>query len=442
MNSPGTGIDSKWERLQELFSRAVDLTPAERDAFVERETAGDPEFREELLNLLACDTGKSTGPLTTALGAALDATTRDRRRALLGKVVGNYKLTSVLGHGGTGTVYLGERADRQYSAQVAVKIVDSATVQGDLGMRFRAERQILASLNHPNIARLLDAGETEDGQPYLIMEYVHGEPVDRFCDRQQLDINARLQLFLEICGAVQYAHQNLIVHRDLKPANIFLSATPGGALHPVVLDFGIAKLVAAEPGMTRGGAFIGTPGYLAPEHIEGLAVDARADQYALGIILYECVTGRKAFDTSLSLPELAAALTSGDIMPIRDCAPDVPAELALIIERAISVARASRYDTLEELGLELSRFASAHVSDQWRRSLPVRGPRPPAKDLSPESTAPTKLGIATPALPVTQPVTAPPGDGGPVRSRVRPTNPTRRRAETPPTRRQCNPQAK
>ncbi len=223
MNSPDSGIDAKWERLQELFSRAVDLSFTERNAFVERETADDPQLREELLGLLACDTGKSTGPLTTALGAALDATTRDQRRALIGKVVGNYKLTSVLGHGGTGTVYLAERADRQYSAQVAVKIVDTATVQGELGMRFRAERQILASLNHPNIARLLDAGETDEGQPFLIMEYVHGEPVDRYCDRQQLDLEARLNLFLDICGAFQYSHHILIFNRDIKPENILVT---------------------------------------------------------------------------------------------------------------------------------------------------------------------------------------------------------------------------
>jgi serine/threonine protein kinase len=296
MNSPGTGIDSKWERLQELFSRAVDLTPAERDALVDKETAGDPELREELLGLLACDTGRSTGPLTTALGAALDATTRDRRRALLGKVVGNYKLTSVLGHGGTGTVYLGERADRQYSAQVAVKIVDSATVQGDLGMRFRAERQILASLNHPNIARLLDAGETEEGQPYLIMEYVHGEPVDRFCDRQQLAVNARLELFLEICSAVQYAHQNLIVHRDLKPANILVTGEGKAKL----LDFGIAKLLdvgeaASALALTRMNDRLLTPEYASPEQILGRVVTTASDVYALGVVLYELLTGLRPY---------------------------------------------------------------------------------------------------------------------------------------------------
>ena len=155
-DSTGRSSDDRWERLQQLFSRAVELSAAERKAFVDKETGDDAELRTELLELLACDNGGGarTGPLTLALGAALDTTTRDRRKALVGRVVGNYKLVSVLGHGGTGTVYLGERADRQYSAQVAVKIVDSGTMQGELGLRFRAERQILASLNHANIARL------------------------------------------------------------------------------------------------------------------------------------------------------------------------------------------------------------------------------------------------------------------------------------------------
>jgi eukaryotic-like serine/threonine-protein kinase len=297
MNSPSSGIDSKWERLQELFSRGVDLPIAEREAFVHREIPDDQELREELLGLLACDTGKSTGPLTTALGAALDATTRDRRRALLGKIVGNYKLTSVLGHGGTGTVYLGERADRQYSAQVAVKIVDGATVQGDLGMRFRAERQILASLNHPNIARLLDAGETDDGQPYLIMEYVHGDPVDRYCDQQQLDLNSRLRLFLDICAAVQYAHQNLIVHRDLKPANILVTVEGKAKL----LDFGIAKLLdvseasASALALTRMNDRLLTPEYASPEQILGRPVTTASDVYALGVVLYELLTGLRPY---------------------------------------------------------------------------------------------------------------------------------------------------
>lgn len=307
MTSGDTGkiTDERWERVQELFSRAVELPASERDAFIVKETGSDAELRKELVELLACDNGSSTGPLTQALGAALDATTRDRRKALLGRKVGNYKLVSVLGHGGTGTVYLGERADRQYSAQVAIKIVDSATVQGELGLRFRAERQILATLNHTNIARLLDAGETEEGQPYLVMEYVHGEPLDRYCDRHQLDLRGRLQLFLEICSAVQYAHQNLVVHRDLKPANILV--TSEGA--PKLLDFGIAKLLdtgeaAAALALTRMNDRLLTPEYASPEQILGRPVTTASDVYALGVVLYELLTGLRPYTVPGSASQL------------------------------------------------------------------------------------------------------------------------------------------
>jgi serine/threonine protein kinase/Flp pilus assembly protein TadD len=301
----GTANNPRWDRLKDLFSQAVDLSPLERTTFIARETGDDAELRTELLELLACDSGKSTGPLTNALGAALDKTSRDRRSAVLGQVVSNYKLVSVLGHGGTGTVYLGERADRQYSAQVAVKIIDSATVHGDLGQRFRAERQILASLNHPSIARLIDAGETQEGQPYLVMEYVHGEPLDQYSDRQRLDIRGRLQLFLDICGAVQYAHQNLIVHRDLKPANILV--TGEGA--PKLLDFGIAKLLdtgdaAAVLALTRLNDRLLTPEYASPEQILGRAVTTASDVYALGVVLYELLTGLRPYTVPASASQL------------------------------------------------------------------------------------------------------------------------------------------
>jgi eukaryotic-like serine/threonine-protein kinase len=305
-DSTGKGCNDRWERLQELFSRAVDLSGPERKAFVEKETGGDAELRTELLELLACDNGGArTGPLTLALGAALDTTTRDRRKALVGRTLGNYKLVSVLGHGGTGTVYLGERADRQYSAQVAVKIVDSSTMQGELGLRFRAERQILASLNHANIARLIDAGETEEGNPYLVMEYVHGEPLDRYCDRQQLGVRERLQLFLDICGAVQYAHQNLVVHRDLKPANILVTAE--GA--PKLLDFGIAKLLDAGDAssamaLTRMNDRLLTPEYASPEQILGRPVTTASDVYALGVVLYELLTGLRPYVVPASASQL------------------------------------------------------------------------------------------------------------------------------------------
>jgi eukaryotic-like serine/threonine-protein kinase len=321
-DSTGKGSSERWERLQELFSRAVDLSGPQRKVFVETETAGDAELRTELLELLACDNGGArTGPLTLALGAALDTTTRDRRKALVGRTLGNYKLVSVLGHGGTGTVYLGERADRQYSAQVAVKIVDNGTMQGELGLRFRAERQILASLNHANIARLIDAGETEEGNPYLVMEYVHGEPLDRYCDREQLGLRERLQLFLDICGAVQYAHQNLVVHRDLKPANILVTAE--GA--PKLLDFGIAKLLdageaAAAMALTRMNDRLLTPEYASPEQILGRPVTTASDVYALGVVLYELLTGLRPYlvPASASQLELERSICISD--PLRPSA--------------------------------------------------------------------------------------------------------------------------
>jgi len=388
----GKSANERWERLQELFSRAVELRGAERKALVEKETAGDSELRTELLELLACDNdGARTGPLTLALGAALDTTTRDRRKALVGRVVGNYKLVSVLGHGGTGTVYLGERADRQYSAQVAVKIVDNGTMQGELGLRFRAERQILASLNHPNIARLLDAGETEDGNPYLVMEYVHGEPLDRYSDRQQLGLRERLQLFVDICSAVQYAHQNLVVHRDLKPANILVTAEGT----PKLLDFGIAKLLdagdsAAAMALTRMNDRLLTPEYASPEQILGRPVTTGSDVYALGVVLYELLTGLRPYVVPASASQLelersicitdplrpsAAVKRARESGPLegqsevlavaaaRRLAPDklqkrLAGDIDAIVMRALRKEPQHRYNSIEQLTADVRRYLS------------------------------------------------------------------------------------
>jgi eukaryotic-like serine/threonine-protein kinase len=389
-DSTGKGCDERWERLQELFSQAVDLSGAERRSFVETQTAGDAELRTELLELLACDSGGArTGPLTLALGAALDTTTRDRRKALVGRVLGNYKLVSVLGHGGTGTVYLGERADRQYSAQVAVKIVDNGTMQGELGLRFRAERQILASLNHPNIARLIDAGETEEGNPYLVMEYVHGEPLDRYCDREQLGLRERLQLFLDICSAVQYAHQNLVVHRDLKPANILVTAE--GA--PKLLDFGIAKLLdageaAAAMALTRMNDRLLTPEYASPEQILGRPVTTASDAYALGVVLYELLTGLRPYTVPASASQLelersicitdplrpsAAVKRAGETGPlegqseilavaaarrltVEKLQKRLAGDIDAIVMRALRKEPQHRYNSIEQLAADIRRY--------------------------------------------------------------------------------------
>lgn len=296
----GEGNDARWLRLQEIFAAAVDLPQGQQHQYVADACNDDEALRQEIIGMLSCDAEPDNGPLTNALDAAISDTSNDRRQALINTVVGSYRLVSILGHGGAGSVYLAERADRQYSAQVAVKIVESAALHPDMGLRFRAERQILASLNHPNIARLVDAGETDKGLPFLVMEYVHGEPVDRFCDRGKLSIEARLELFLQICSAVQYAHQNLVVHRDLKPANILVTAD--GV--PKLLDFGIAKLLDASPVVTQSLALTRmndrmlTPEYASPEQILGRPVTTSSDVYALGIVLYELLTGRRPYSVA------------------------------------------------------------------------------------------------------------------------------------------------
>ena len=297
-------IHPRWQRLNELFFHAARLQGAERQAFIARETLGEPELERELLVLLERGDERKSGPPTRTLGGGLALAPRDER-LLVGRVIAKYQLVSVLGRGGAGTVFLGERADKQFSGKVAVKVVDRS--QGaDLGMRFRAERQILASLNHPNIARLIDAGETEDGQPYLVMDYVEGQPLDQYCDERKLDLRKRLKLFMDICGAVQYAHQNLIIHRDLKPANILVTADGTVKL----LDFGIAKLLHqgntsnTVSELTRMNERLLTPEYASPEQIIGGAVTTASDVYSLGIVLYRLLTGLRPYDLSGTTSQL------------------------------------------------------------------------------------------------------------------------------------------
>jgi len=297
-------IHPRWQRLNELFFHAARLQGAERQAFLARETLGEPELEREVLALLERGDERRSGPPTRTLGGGLALAPRDER-LLVGRVVANYQLVSVLGRGGAGTVFLGERADKQFSGKVAVKVVDRSQA-ADLGMRFRAERQILASLNHPNIARLIDAGETDDGQPYLVMEYVEGQPLDQYCDERKLDLRKRLKLFMDICGAVQYAHQNLIIHRDLKPANILVTADGTVKL----LDFGIAKLLHHGSGsntiseLTRMNERLLTPEYASPEQIIGGAVTTASDVYSLGIVLYRLLTGLRPYDLSGTTSQL------------------------------------------------------------------------------------------------------------------------------------------
>lgn len=349
---PGGCPGRTWARVEAVFERAVSLPEDARADFVASETADNMHAREELLALIQSDSAVKDSPLSRAVGSALVDVIHDQRRALLGRIVGNYKLVAVLGEGGTGTVYLGERADHQYSARVAVKIVDQTALQGNFGERFKAERQILASLNHSNIARLLDAGETEDGHPYLVMEHVQGEPLDEYCDRRQLDVSQRLKLFVQICSAVQYAHQNLIVHRDLKPANILVSEDGT----PKLLDFGIAKLLQA-PGtsrttdMTRLTDRLLTPEYASPEQILGSNIMTASDVYSLGVVLYQLVCGMRPYKVPVSASQLELERSICIADPER---PSIALRRANTSEYPIEAIATARATTPEKLARQLT----------------------------------------------------------------------------------------
>ena len=292
---------------RDLFDRAIDLAPPERDALLERECP-DLDRRARVRALLAAHDRAGDSFLAQSAGElATAAIGRSGRR------LGAYQIIREIGRGGMGAVYLATRADDTFHKQVAIKIVAAPLGDEDLLRRFRRERQILAELEHPLIARLLDGGATEEGLPYLVMEYVDGRRVDDYCQNTPLSVDDRLRLFLKICGAVQFAHSNLVVHRDLKPGNILV--TPDGEPH--LLDFGIASLVTADhesPSATRTDlGSVMTPDYASPEQVRGERVTVASDVYSLGVLLYGLLTGAPPYDLHDKRPdEIYRVLTESE----------------------------------------------------------------------------------------------------------------------------------
>lgn len=291
----------RWQQIRSVFERALEVPPEARPALLAELCAGDDALRSEIDRLLAADARAHRlleAPVGEFAPALLDEIARESPDGpgMAGRRLGAYRLLRGVGRGGMGTVYLAERADGQFEQRVAVKLLRRGLDTDDLLQRFLAERQILASLNHPNIARLLDGGATEDGRPYLVMEYVEGRPIDVYCDESRLAVRERLEHFLTVAEALRHAHRNLVVHRDLKPSNILVSR----AGEVKLLDFGIAKLLAeGEQGSgtgpyTRAGTLPMTPEYATPEHVKGESVTAASDIYQLGLLLYELLTGRRA----------------------------------------------------------------------------------------------------------------------------------------------------
>lgn len=282
--------------IETLFSKLMGLDLAARKVALLHLKIKQPTLHTELKSLLAsAEQAKgflSVSPIAAIPELESNTATRDKQN------IGPYLIIRELGRGGMGTVYLAERADGVYQKQVAIKLVNQFVNSEMILHRFKAERQILANLDHPNIAGLLDGGTTDDGCPYLVMEYIQGEPIDTYCQNKQLTIKEKIKLFIKVCAAVQYAHQNLIVHRDLKPANILI--TKKGI--PKLLDFGIAKLLEdkANPWQNRPQTQIGlpmmTPEYASPEQMLGEAITTATDVYGLGVILYEILTGHRPYN--------------------------------------------------------------------------------------------------------------------------------------------------
>jgi serine/threonine-protein kinase len=287
-----------------------------------------------------------------------------------GLIVGSYRLQRLLGRGGMGSVYLASRADAAYQKDVAIKLIAPGISDAGIIQRFHHERQTLAALEHPNIARLVDGGTTAEQQPYLVMEYVDGEPIDDYCDRRSLSTRERLTLFRQVCAAVQYAHQNLVVHRDLKPDNILVTSDG----EPKLLDFGIAKLLQtdAAPEQTRltQGSGPMTLSYASPEQVRGEPITTATDVYALGVLLYRLLSGRHPYERyRASMAMLGGAICQVDPEPAsraaaasgaRDVARQLEGDLDTIVARAFDKEPTRRYQSAQQLSDDIQR----HLEDR------------------------------------------------------------------------------
>jgi eukaryotic-like serine/threonine-protein kinase len=347
----------RWIEIDRLIQRALEIPEELRASFVNHSCGDDRALAEEVLELLATDGSEHAILDHTAerFAAPLLENLPGKPDQMMGARIGPYRIVEEIGRGGMGAVYLAERADGEFEKRVALKLVKRGMDSEDIVRRFQLERRVLASLQHPNIAALHDGGVSDDGRPYLVMEYIDGQPIDRHCDELRLGIEARLALFRTVCRAVQHAHQNLVIHRDIKPSNILISS----AGEVKLLDFGVAKLLDPSSDgsdlQTRTHIRLLTPAYASPEHRAGRPLTAGSDVYSLGILLYELLTGRHpsrvtdeegvASGESARVPKPSRAVTlSGPSDPRRTgdaagSAGDVAARASM---RGLSVERLSR----------------------------------------------------------------------------------------------------
>ncbi len=358
-----------WDEVATLFSEVVELGASDALALVELRCGARADLRAEVESLLAAHRRADAFMLHPTLAPDVDPALPLRE----GEIVGQFRLIERIASGGMGTVYRAERADGSFEQRVAVKIIAAPIEQQDIRERFLAERQILASLHHPHIVSLIDGGFTAQGQAYLIMEFVDGVPITTYCREHALGVNARLQLFRQVCDAVQHAHARFIVHSDLKPANVLV--TSEGVAK--VLDFGIATLLK-RPGPTPGeppppprGSDALTPGYASPEQLQRLPVTIASDVYALGILLFELLAGTRPYNvTAKSTAEIADMVASAptvgpseavppaDVRPPYDLRRTLRGDLDAIATRASHRAIDQRYASADALSQDIGRYLS------------------------------------------------------------------------------------
>lgn len=348
---------ARWRRIRELLETVGDLPAGDREAALARACPGDPALADEVRSLLAQHTGVGDRAEAIVAGAALELAQSDAAGDA-GQRVGPYRLVREIGRGGMGAVYLAERVDGQFDQQVALKRVTPGLRSETFLRRFRAERQILARLQHPQIARLLDGGVDDTGQPYFAMEYVDGIPIDRYAAEHDLSIDDRLALVQEACRAVTYAHANLVVHRDLKPAHILV--TPDG--HVRLIDFGIAAVVSEdEPGgaLTQFGLRALTPDYASPEQVRGEPVGTASDVYSLGVILYQLLTDVRPYSVDSRTPAEVERIVCDTEPPrpstLGDRVERIDADLDVICLKALQKDPARRYLSVEALHEDIRR---------------------------------------------------------------------------------------
>jgi len=386
----------QWERISAHLDRALELEGPAREGWITELERNDAELGRQLRNLLEAHVANNAGaflersPLNPASGTEPEGGGADGRSQMIGRQFGSYRVLSLLGHGGMGSVWLAERVDGLFARRVALKLIHPALVSRLMTERFSREREILASLDHPNITRLIDAGFAADEQPYLALEYVDGRPITDYCDERRLSVRERLELLRQVLSTVQYAHAHLVIHRDLKPSNILV--THDGQVH--LLDFGIAKLLtegeAKETELTRLGGRALTPDYAAPEQITGAPITTAADVYALGAMLYEMLTGERPYklkrDSRGALED--AILRADPPPPSRAPLSDAAAaargtsakklssafrgDLDTIAAKALKKSPAERYATANAFGEDIARYLRGDVVQARPDSIAYR----------------------------------------------------------------------